>query len=74
MQNEKLTSTRKWKQGNHTGKNAGNQKITLTKGIQADYLTSAGQEIPNDWLNVQFLEDPQSIIKLNFDLLMGSSE
>ena len=55
MRNEKLTSTRKWKQGNHTGKNAGNQKITLTKGIQADYLTSAGQEIPNDWLNVQFL-------------------
>ena len=45
--------------GNCTDKNAGNQKITFIKGIQADYLTSAGQEIPNDWLNVPFKEDPQ---------------
>ena len=59
MQNEKLTGKRKRKQGNCTGKNAGNQKITFIKGIQADYLTSAGQEIPNDWLNVPFKEDPQ---------------
>ena len=59
MHNEKLTGKRKRKQGNCTDKNAGNQKITFIKGIQADYLTSAGQEIPNDWLNVPFKEDPQ---------------